>query len=101
MSAERVPQKSASNEPLTPRRSPRFPVSGRIRCESVTHNIGVALLNVSEGGFYIRSSIRQVVGDIQKFRFTVESEREAIFVLRGRAVHCVPLITNGTTNYLI
>ncbi|HEX7795225.1 MAG TPA: PilZ domain-containing protein [Vicinamibacterales bacterium] len=83
------------------RRSPRIPVSGRITCEMVALHVSVTLVNISAGGFFVRSPIKCAVGDVQRFQFTVDGEHRAIFVLRGRAVHCVPVVIDDTTAYLM
>ena len=93
--------RAVPDEILNRRRSPRIPVTGRLTCQIAPLHVSVTLLNISRGGFFMRSPIKYAVGDVQRFQFLAEGERDAIFVLRGRVVHCVPLVANGTTAYLI
>jgi hypothetical protein len=39
-------------------------------------------------------------GDVHRFRFIVESERDAIFILAARVVHCAESVANNVTQYL-
>lgn len=64
---------------------PRLPAGGRIGCRLEPHGVSVSLLNVSRDGFLVRSPMKSRIGDVYRFRFTVEGPREAIFVLSARA----------------
>jgi hypothetical protein len=82
------------------RRHPRFAVGGRIRCEIQGPDLAVTLLNVSRGGFLVRSPLKARVGDVQRYRFLIETEHHYIFVLRGQVVHCAEATTGNGTTYL-
>src|SRR5438128_144684 len=80
------------------RRSVRVEVVGGIQGETQPDNLPVALLNVSDGGFLMRTPISYLVGDIHKFRFTTDSD---LIVLRARVAHVMRVTTNGTASYMI
>jgi len=82
------------------RRHTRFAVGSRIRCEIQGPEIAVTLLNVSRGGFLVRSPLKTRVGDVQRYRFMIEAGQHYIFVLRAQVVHCAASTTDGTTAYL-
>jgi hypothetical protein len=82
------------------RRQPRFAVGGRIRCEIQGPEITVPLLNVSRGGFLVRSPIKTRPGDVQSYRFLIETDHHYIFVLRAQVVHCSGSPSDGSTAYL-
>jgi PilZ domain-containing protein len=95
------PETSDSLATLTPtRRHPRFAVAGRIRCEIQGPDMAVTLLNVSRGGFLVRSPLKARVGDVQRYRFLIETEHHYIFVLRGQVVHCAEATRGSGTTYL-
>jgi Tfp pilus assembly protein PilZ len=71
------------------------PIHGQI----LPHNVPITLLNVSHGGFLMRSPVAYAVGDMHKFRFTVNGD--CPMVLRGRVAHITPATTNGTPAYAI
>jgi Tfp pilus assembly protein PilZ len=64
------------------------------------HNVPITLLNVSHGGFLMRSPVAYAVDDMHKFRFTIPGEPSPI-VLRGRVRHLTPATTNGIAAYAI
>jgi hypothetical protein len=57
------------------------------------------LLNVGHGGFLMRSPVAYAVGDMHKFRFTLNGEYP--MVLRGRIAHQMRATTNGPPAYVI
>lgn len=83
------------------RRHPRYPVRGRVTCHLLPTHIRVLLLNVSRGGCLIRSPLGYRIGDVHRFRFIVEADRDAIFVFRARVVHCVSVPTQDEPPYLV
>jgi hypothetical protein len=101
MNEEHLGDRSIVAEIVNRRRSPRIPVGGRLTCTVAPLHLSVTLLNISRGGFFMRAPIKCAVGDVQRFQFTVDGEREAMFVLRARVVHCAPLVANGRSEYLI
>jgi hypothetical protein len=58
------------------------------------------LLNVSRGGFLVQSPLKTRIGDVQRFRFVIETDHAFIFVLRARVAHCAPMTTDGRGAYL-
>jgi hypothetical protein len=89
------------NEPvLTRRKHPRYAAHGRIACELLPHYLSVTVVDMSRGGVLVRSPMTARLGDIQRFRFRIASERDAIFVLRAQVVHCTATIVNGGMSYL-
>jgi len=62
--------------------------------------VSVPLVDVSRGGFLVRSPVTAHLGNIQRCRFRIEGKRDAIFVLRARVVHCTATIVNGAMSYL-
>ena len=85
---------------LSRRKDPRYAVRGRIACDLLPHYVTVVLVDVSRGGALVRSPMTARLGDIQRFRFRIAGERDAIFVLRARVVHCTATIVNGAMSYL-
>ena len=83
------------------RRHPRYAVSGRITCDLLPAHIRVILLNMSRGGCLIRSPLGFRLGDGHRFRFTLEADRDALFIVRARVVHCVAVPANDDAPYLV
>jgi hypothetical protein len=89
------------NEPvLTRRKHPRYAARGRIACDLLPHYVAVVLVDVSRGGVLVRSPMTARLEEIQRYRFRIAGERDAIFVLRARVVHCTATIVNGAMSYL-
>ena len=72
------------------------PIHGQI----LPQNVPITLVNVSHGGFLMRSPVAYAAGDVHTFRFTVPGEPHPI-VLRGRVAHLTPGTTNGMAAYAI
>ena len=82
------------------RRSPRVEVVEAIHGQIRPHNVPITLINVGHGGFLMRSPVGYAVGDVHKFRITVDGEYP--IVLRGRVAHHRRITAaNGTPAYLI
>src|SRR4051812_2740601 len=81
------------------RRSTRIEVVEAVKGHIRPHNIPITLLNVSHGGFLMKSPIGYAVDDQQKFRFTITGEIP--MVLRGRIAHVMRVTANGTTTFVI
>jgi hypothetical protein len=81
------------------RRSPRVEVVEAIQGQIRPHDVPITLVNVSHGGFLMRSPVAYAVGGVHKFRITVDSEYP--IVLRGRVAHQRRITTNATPAYLI
>jgi len=64
-----------------------------------SHDVPVTLINVSHGGFLMRTPMAYAVGDVYKFRITVSGEHP--IVLRGRGAHQSRITTNAAPEYLI
>jgi Tfp pilus assembly protein PilZ len=82
------------------RRRGRVEVVATICSEILPQNVPITLLNVSHGGFLMRSPMPYAVDDMHKFRFTIPGEPYPI-VLRGRVRHLTAATTNGVTAYAI
>ena len=80
---------------------PRFAVGGRIRCHLEPHNVSLTLVTVSRDGFFVRVPLKFRVGDVHRFRFIVEGERDATFVLSARVVDCAESAASNATEHLI
>jgi hypothetical protein len=80
---------------------PRFAVGGRIRCHLEPHNISLTLVTVGRDGFVVRAPMKSRVGDVHRIRFRVEGQRDAIFVLSARVVHCTESVASPAAQYLI
>jgi hypothetical protein len=81
------------------RRTPRVEVVEAIHGQIRPHNVPITLINVGHGGFLMRSPVAYAVGDVHKFRITVNGEYP--IVLRGRVAHQKRITTNATPAYLI
>jgi hypothetical protein len=81
------------------RHSPRVEVVEAIQGHIPAHDVPVTLINVSHGGFLMRSPVAYAVGDVHKFRITVSGEYP--IVLRGRVAHQKRITTNAASGYLI
>lgn len=85
---------------LSRRKHPRYVVRGQIACDLLPQYVSVLLVDVGRGGALVRSPMTARLGDILRFRFRIAGERDAIFVLRARIVHCTATIVNGAMSYL-
>jgi hypothetical protein len=94
----------ASGTSLTPssperRRKPRVHVMSRVSAQLVALDIPVTLVNISSGGFMMKSSVDFPVGTIATFR--IVGRRGEIVVVRARAVHTMQAISGDTISYVI
>ena len=78
----------------------RVKVVAAIHGQILPHNVPITLVNVSRGGFLMRSPVAYAVGDMHTFRFTIPGESDPI-VLRGRVAHLTPATTNSMAAYAI
>jgi hypothetical protein len=82
------------------RQHPRHVADGRIICHLEPHNVSLTVLNVSRDGFLVLSPMKARIGDVHRFRFIVEGQRDAIFVLSGRVVRCAESVGSKVPGYL-
>lgn len=99
---ERVPpDEPVIDERVTSRRKhPRYAVRERIACDLLPHYVSVLLIDVSRGGMLVRSPLTARLDDLQRYRFRIAGERDAIFVLRARVAHCTATLVNGAMSYV-
>jgi hypothetical protein len=80
------------------RSSSRLEVLERIQSNVKLLDVPIKLLNISQGGFMMRTSRSFPLGGIYEFRFT--SPRHAPVVLRGRVIHRMRATAGGTVSYV-
>jgi hypothetical protein len=81
------------------RRMPRVEVLSKVSAQLVALDIPVTLVNISAGGFMMKSPVDFPVGTIATFR--IAGRRGEHIVLRARAVHTMQAITGDTITYVV
>jgi len=90
---------AVSPSPANRRNSPRLEVVAAIQGQIRPDNVPITLLNVSRGGFLMRSPVPYAVDDVNKFRFTIPGEPP--LVVRGRIAHVTSAATTGAAGHII
>ena len=81
------------------RRAPRIELLSRIHGQQTTGDVPITLLNLSSGGFLMRTPTELPVGTIEEFRLT--TNLGAAVVVRARVMRSIHVTSGDNVSYVI